>query len=63
MASCKNRNVLADGSGKLWDLANPNLIAISSSNSGTTTDLQYTSGIVAAVTITFADAQTAFENS
>lgn len=64
MSTCTHRTVVADASGKLWDLGNPNFIAIGTSDSGLTTDIQNFSGTVfTGVTISFADACAAFAAS
>ena len=63
-ATVTRRTVVADASGKLWDLGNPNFVAISTSDGGITTDLEFAVGAtVTGVTIAFSVASAAFNAS
>lgn len=64
MSTCTRRTVVADANGKLWDLGNPNFTALSTSDSGVTTDILMASGSTqTSVPIAFSVASAAFNAS
>lgn len=60
MSSCKNRTVVTDANGNLWDLGNPNIIGIKSESSGATTGLVQATGSEMVVSVSFGVASAAF---
>lgn len=57
------RNVVTDSSGGLWDLANPDIISISSVSSGAQTQITLASGSAETINVDFATASAAFNAS
>lgn len=60
MSICTNRKVVTDSSGNLWDLGNPNILAIFSDAGGASTVLQL-NGNQLVITVAFSVASAAFE--
>lgn len=63
MSGCTNRTVVADTGGKLWDLGNPNFVAVETYSSGTQSVLTFANGGTQIVDITFTVASAAFNAS
>lgn len=63
MSGCTNRTVVTDTNGKLWDLGNPNFVAVETYSGGTQCVLTFANGGTQIVDIAFTAASAAFNAS
>jgi hypothetical protein len=62
-ATVTRRTVVTDASGTLWDLGNPNFVAIGSASAGAQTTVIFSNGGTQNITVSFATASAAFNAS
>lgn len=63
MSSCKNRTVVTDANGDVWDLANPNIVGIQSVLSGAHTMLVLAGNNPREITVPFSTASVVFSDT